>query len=134
RGEDQRHGRMLVTTVRQVETIGSMARTPRSRAGTVDAAALAAELRSRVRGEVRFDDGGRALYATDASNYRQVPIGVVLPRDAEDVVQTIEACRRLGAPILPRGCGTSLAGQCCNVAVVLDMSKHMHRLVALDPA
>jgi FAD/FMN-containing dehydrogenase/Fe-S oxidoreductase len=125
---------MLVTTVRQVETIGSMARTPRSRAGTVDAAALAAELRSRVRGEVRFDDGGRALYATDASNYRQVPIGVVLPRDAEDVVQTVAACRRLGAPILPRGCGTSLAGQCCNVAVVLDMSKHMHRLVALDPA
>jgi len=98
------------------------------------AAALAAELAAGVAGEVRFDAGSRALYATDASNYRQVPIGVVLPRDAADVAATIAACRRHGAPVLARGGGTSLAGQCCNVAVVLDFSKYMHRLVELDPA
>jgi FAD/FMN-containing dehydrogenase/Fe-S oxidoreductase len=97
------------------------------------AAALAAELRAAVGGEVRFDAGSRALYSTDASNYRQVPIGVVLPRDAADVEATVAACRRHGAPVLSRGGGTSLAGQCCNVAVVLDFSKYMHRLLELDP-
>jgi len=98
------------------------------------AAALAAELATSLRGEVRFDAGSRALYATDGSNYRQVPIGVVLPRDASDVAATLAACRRHGAPVLARGGGTSLAGQCCNVAVVLDFSRHMHRLLELDPA
>jgi FAD/FMN-containing dehydrogenase/Fe-S oxidoreductase len=97
------------------------------------AAALAAELAAAVQGEVRFDAGSRALYATDGSNYRQVPIGVVVPRDAGDVAATLAACRRHGAPVLARGGGTSLAGQCCNVAVVLDFSKYMHRLVELDP-
>jgi FAD/FMN-containing dehydrogenase/Fe-S oxidoreductase len=97
------------------------------------AAALAAELAGALRGEVRFDAGSRALYATDASNYRQVPIGVVVPRDAADVAATLAACRRHGAPVLARGGGTSLAGQCCNVAVVLDFSQSMHRLVELDP-
>mgnify|MGYP005842068389 CR=1 FL=1 len=86
-----------------------------------------------MRGEVRFDDGSRAMYATDSSNYRQVPIGVVLPLDTEDVVETIAACRRFGAPVLPRAGGTSLAGQCCNAAVVIDMSRHMHGIVELDP-
>src|SRR5580698_10743270 len=85
---------------------------------------LEASLQSSIRGEVRFDVGSRALYATDASNYRQVPIGVVLPRDIADVQTTIAACRELGAPVLSRGGGTSLAGQCCNVAVVLDFSKY----------
>jgi hypothetical protein len=85
----------------------------------VDADALAAELRRHVRGEVRFDDGSRALYATDGSNYRQVPIGVVLPRDIDDITATMATARRYGAPVLARGGGTSLAGQCCNVAVVL---------------
>ena len=98
----------------------------------VDAAALAAALKNAVRGEVRFDDGSRALYATDASNYRQVPIGVVLPRDAHDVVTTVELARRFGAPVLGRGGGTSLAGQCCNVAVVLDMSKYMNHVVEMN--
>src|SRR5919197_938368 len=98
-----------------------------------DAAVLAAELRTHVRGAVRFDEGSRALYATDASNYRQVPIGVVIPRNAGDVVQTIAVCRRHGAPVLPRGAGTSLAGQGCNVAVVIDMSRHMNRVIELDP-
>jgi FAD/FMN-containing dehydrogenase/Fe-S oxidoreductase len=94
---------------------------------------LETRLRARVRGEVRFDPASRALYAADASNYRQTPIGVVLPRDAEDVEATITACRELGAAILPRGAGTSLSGQCCNVAVILDFSKYMRRLVSLDP-
>ena len=99
----------------------------------VDAAALAEALRRAVRGEVRFDDGACALYATDASNYRQVPIGVVLPRDANDVIAAVELARKFGAPVLGRGAGTSLAGQCCNVAVVLDMSKYMHRIVEMSP-
>jgi len=101
---------------------------------SVDAAALADELRRATKGEVRFDDGARGLYATDASNYRQVPIGVVVPRDAADVVATVALARRFGAPILGRGAGTSLAGQCCNVAVVIDMSKYMHHIVEMNPA
>src|SRR4051794_24950495 len=96
--------------------------------------ALEADLRSHIRGEVRFDAGSRALYATDASNYRQTPIGVVIPRDAEDVVQAVAAARRHGAPLLARGGGTSLAGQCCNIALVLDFSKYMNRVLAIDPA
>ncbi len=91
------------------------------------------KLKEKIRGEVRFDDGSRALYATDASNYRQVPIGVVIPRDVEDVIETVALCRGEGVPILTRGAGTSLAGQCCNVAVVLDLSKHLQRIVAIDP-
>src|SRR5512145_1728541 len=91
----------------------------------VDAAGLAAALRREIGGEVRFDDGSRALYATDASNYRQIPIGVVMPQNADDVIAAVALARKFGAPILARGAGTSLAGQCCNVAVVLDMSKYM---------
>ncbi|MGE5057158.1 MAG: FAD-binding and (Fe-S)-binding domain-containing protein [Acidobacteriota bacterium] len=98
-----------------------------------DAAGLAEALRARLRGEVRFDHGARALYATDGSNYRQVPIGVVLPYDAEDVVAAIATCREFGAPLLCRGGGTSLAGQCCNVAVVLDFTKHMGNILEIDP-
>src|SRR5579875_2238692 len=94
---------------------------------------LEAKLRATVRGEVRFDPASRALYATDASNYRQTPVGVVVPQDAADVEATLAACRAVGAAVLPRGAGTSLAGQCCNVAVVLDFSKAMRRLIALDP-
>src|SRR4051812_30360041 len=81
---------------------------------------LARELRQQIDGEVRFDDGSRALYATDGSNYRQIPIGVVIPRTTEDVVAAIAVCRQFDAPVLSRGGGTSLAGQCCNVAVVID--------------
>jgi FAD/FMN-containing dehydrogenase/Fe-S oxidoreductase len=104
------------------------------RNSSVDAKELEARLRRKIRGEVRFDDGSRALYATDGSNYRQVPIGVVIPRDAEDVVETVALARSFGAPILARGCGTSLAGQCCNVAVVMDFSKYMHRILEIDEA
>ncbi|HVX42121.1 MAG TPA: FAD-binding and (Fe-S)-binding domain-containing protein [Gemmatimonadaceae bacterium] len=99
----------------------------------VDRAALAAALRSRIAGEVRFSDGDRALYATDASNYRQVPIGVVLPRSADDVIATVATAREFGAPILMRGGGTSLAGQTCNVAVVIDNSKYYNRILEIDP-
>ena len=98
-----------------------------------DASGLHEALRKNVRGEVRFDNGSRALYATDASNYRQVPIGVVLPHDAEDVIAAIAVCREFGAPLLCRGGGTSLAGQCCNVAIVLDFSKHMASILEIDP-
>jgi FAD/FMN-containing dehydrogenase/Fe-S oxidoreductase len=98
----------------------------------VDAEILASELKRAIKGEVRFDNGSRALYATDASNYRQVPIGVVLPRDADDVIATVALARKHGAPILARGGGTSLAGQCCNVAVVMDFSKYMHNIRELN--
>jgi FAD/FMN-containing dehydrogenase/Fe-S oxidoreductase len=97
------------------------------------AAELERELARTVKGEVRFDRGSRALYATDASNYRQIPIGLVVPHDDEDVIATVAACRKYGAPVLPRGAGTSLAGQCCNVAVVLDFTKHMNKIVELNP-
>jgi FAD/FMN-containing dehydrogenase/Fe-S oxidoreductase len=99
----------------------------------VDARALEATLRGCLRGEVRFDNGSRALYATDGSNYRQVPIGVVIPQDTDDVIATVAACRQFGAPLLPRGGGTSLAGQCCNVAIVLDFSKYMAGILEIDP-
>jgi FAD/FMN-containing dehydrogenase/Fe-S oxidoreductase len=94
--------------------------------------ALEARLRRRVKGQVQFDEGSRALYATDSSNYRQVPIGVVCPRDADDVVAAVAACRESGAPVLSRGAGTSLAGQGCNVAVILDCSRHLNRILAID--
>ena len=83
---------------------------------------------------MRFSPGDRATYATDASNYRHVPIGVVVPLDADDVVAAVEVCRAHDAPILPRGAGTSLAGQCANVAVVVDFSKHLRGILEVDPA
>src|SRR5947199_6286929 len=95
--------------------------------------ALESDLGRHISGEVRFDNGSRALYATDASNYRQVPIGVVVPRDADDVIAAISICRENAAPVLCRGGGTSLAGQCCNVAVVFDFSKYMAQILELDP-
>src|SRR5579864_3427294 len=107
---------------------------PASKSSRTDAARLAEVLRDQVGGEVRFDDGSRALYATDGSNYRQVPIGVVIPHDADDVLAAISVCREFGAPLLCRGGGTSLAGQCCNVAVVLDFSKYMAKILDIDPA
>ena len=99
----------------------------------VDARALEDALRRSVRGEVRFDAGSRAAYSTDGSNYRQVPIGVVVPATTDDVVATVAACAEHGAPVLNRAGGTSLAGQCCNVAVVLDHTKYLNRILELDP-
>ena len=96
------------------------------------AAELERELKQTIKGEVRFDRGSRALYATDGSNYRQIPIGLVVPRDDADVIAAVGACRKYGAPVLARGAGTSLAGQCCNVAVVLDFTKYMNQILELD--
>ena len=111
---------------------------PSSHAVPIDSFAQAAELETELRrtvsGEVRFDRGSRALYSTDASNYRQVPIGVVVPRHEDDVRAAIAACRSFDAPILARGAGTSLAGQSCNVAVVLDFTKYMNGILELNPA
>jgi FAD/FMN-containing dehydrogenase/Fe-S oxidoreductase len=94
---------------------------------------LEAQLKAGIRGDVLFDAGSRALYATDASNYRQLPVGVILPRDAADVEAALHECRALGAAVLPRGGGTSLSGQCANVAVVFDFSRYMNGLTSIDP-
>ena len=94
---------------------------------------LEALLKSTVRGDILFDLGSRALYAADSSNYRQLPVGVVNPRDAADVEAAMAACRATGAAVLPRGAGTSLAGQCANVAVVFDYSRYMRGLTSIDP-
>ena len=106
---------------------------PPAHSAQLDASVLEAALRRHLRGEVRFDSGSRALYATDGSNYRQVPIGVIVPRDKEDVLATVALCRDHGAPLLARGGGTSLAGQCCNSAVILDFSKYMASILEIDP-
>ncbi|HXT14357.1 MAG TPA: FAD-linked oxidase C-terminal domain-containing protein [Gemmatimonadaceae bacterium] len=98
----------------------------------IDVPALEKWLRSDVRGEVRFNDGDRALYSTDASNYRQLPVGVVVPRSADDVVATVAACRAFGAPIMSRGGATDLAGATCNAAVVMDLSKYMNRVLEIN--
>ncbi|TBW48853.1 FAD-binding oxidoreductase [Marinobacter halodurans] len=100
---------------------------------TADIDALVAALEAVIDGEVRFEMGSRALYATDASNYRQVPTGVVIPRHEQDIEQAVAIARRFDAPILMRGAGTSLAGQTCNAAVVLDTSKYMNRVLAVEP-
>jgi FAD/FMN-containing dehydrogenase/Fe-S oxidoreductase len=90
-------------------------------------------LRAAIEGEVRFDTGSRALYATDASNYRMPPIGVVVPRQVDELVEIHRVCREHGAPIVLRGGGTSLAGQGCNTAVLIDFSKYLHHILEIDP-
>ena len=93
---------------------------------------LARELEGEVQGEIRFDQVSRLLYSTDASIYQILPLGVVLPRSEEDVVATVEIARRRGVPVLPRGGGTSLAGQTVGPAVVIDYSKYMRALLEVD--
>ena len=90
------------------------------------------ELTMSVEGEVRFDRGTIAVYSHDASNYRQVPIGVVIPRHEEDVVATVNLARAENIPILARGGGTALGGQATSAALVLDFSKYMNRVLAID--
>jgi FAD/FMN-containing dehydrogenase/Fe-S oxidoreductase len=99
----------------------------------VERPGLVADLRREVAGEVRFDSITRQLYATDASAYEVTPIGVVFPRDTDDVAAALRYCARREIPVLPRGGGTSLAGQTVNEAVVLDFTKHMADLLATDP-
>src|SRR3954471_10938675 len=104
---------------------------PRSREA-VDVKALENELRKRISGEVRFDDGARGLYAYDASNYTQPPIGVVIPKSADDIEYAVETCRKPRAPVLSRGGGTSLSGSTVNIAVVIDMSKYFNRVLEIN--
>jgi FAD/FMN-containing dehydrogenase/Fe-S oxidoreductase len=104
-----------------------------TRHATIAVAALERELRARISGEVRFGESDRALYASDAGNYRMVPIGVVLPRTEEDIEETIATCRRYGAPITARGGGTGIPGQTVNVAVLLDFSKYFNQIRELNP-
>src|SRR6185437_4605161 len=97
------------------------------------ASELEKRLREKIRGEVRFDAASRAAYPTDSSNYRHIPIGLVIPRDEDDVIATVAICRNLNAPVLSRGGGTSVSGQTCNAAVILDFSKYMNNMDAVDP-
>src|SRR5690606_9264848 len=97
-----------------------------------EASQLERELRATVKGEVRFDAKSRALYATDASPYRIVPLGVVVPLDDDDVRAAVAAAARHGAPIRPRGGGTSVAGQTVGEALVIDVSKHLTALLELN--
>jgi len=99
----------------------------------VDTDKLRAALAEKVDGEVRFDAGSRAAYAHDGSNYRQPPLGVVVPRTPEAAAAAVGVCAEFGAPVLSRGGGTSLAGQCCNTAVVIDWTKYCHQVVSVDP-
>jgi FAD/FMN-containing dehydrogenase/Fe-S oxidoreductase len=99
----------------------------------IDVRSLAHELERSLEGEVRFSAADRALYSATGANYRQLPIGVVIPRTTDDVVETVRACREHGAPLLSRGGGTGLAGQTTNVAVVIDFSKYLNRIIEIDP-
>jgi FAD/FMN-containing dehydrogenase/Fe-S oxidoreductase len=105
-------------------------RSPLDETGRV---ALGKRLSAQISGQVAFDGATRAVYATDSSNYRQIPLGVVFPRDARDVVTVVRACAAVGAPVLGRGAGTGLAGQTVNVGVVLDFSRHMTAILDIDP-
>jgi FAD/FMN-containing dehydrogenase/Fe-S oxidoreductase len=95
--------------------------------------AIKEELEGKIKGEVRFDAADRGMYSADASNYRMIPLGVVLPKDAEDIEATVTACRKYGAPIFARGGGTGIPGQTVNNGVLLDFSKYYNRILELDP-
>ena len=94
---------------------------------------FASELKQVLEGDVRFDARSLAVYSTDASNYRQVPVGVVCPRHEQDVIRTLALARENEVPIVPRGGGTSLSGNSCNTALVLDFSRYMSEIKSIDP-
>jgi FAD/FMN-containing dehydrogenase/Fe-S oxidoreductase len=98
-----------------------------------DSGRLEGALRERLRGEVRFDRKSRLLYSTDASIYQIEPLGVVLPRDEDDVRSALLLAAEEGVPVLPRGGGTGLAGQTVGRALVLDFSKYMSAILEIDP-
>lgn len=104
----------------------------RDQSQNIDVRALESDLQRICEGEVRFDNTTRAIYSSDAGNYRQIPIGVTIPRSRDEVEEIVRVCHKHEAPILPRGAATSLSGQCCNVAVVIDMARHLHRIVEID--
>ena len=97
-----------------------------------DTRELVEELRRSVTGEVRFDKMTRMLYSTDASIYQIEPVGVVLPKSADDVIAVLEAAHRYNLPVLPRGGGTSLAGQTVANAIVMDFSRHMRDVLEVN--
>ena len=100
--------------------------------GSTEKPELVAALDRRIDGDVRFDDYSRRLYATDASAYEVTPIGVVFPKSTADVAAVQAYCFEEGIPVLPRGGGTSLAGQTVNEAVVLDLTRYMDAVVSTD--
>ncbi|MCA6092419.1 FAD-binding oxidoreductase [Streptomyces sp. SCA3-4] len=103
-----------------------------SRSATDPYASLRAALGTVVRGDVDFSVSARALTTMDASNYRRVPLGVVAPRDADDVAGVLAVCREHGVPVVPRGGGTSVAGQATGEGVVLDFTRHMDAVLSVD--
>jgi FAD/FMN-containing dehydrogenase/Fe-S oxidoreductase len=125
--------RIPLATSEDLKRLPEAQRGGASGAEAIDVRGLQAELERNIEGEVRFDAGSKAMYAVDASNYRQVPIGVVIPKSKEDVVRTVAACRKYQTPLLSRGGGTSLAGQTCNVAIVIDWTKYMHGVLDINP-
>jgi FAD/FMN-containing dehydrogenase/Fe-S oxidoreductase len=100
----------------------------------MDTSRLVRALKEAVQGDVRFDHVSRVLYSTDASIYQIMPVGVVLPRGPEDIAATLRIAREEGVPVIPRGGGTSLAGQAVGRAIILDCSRYMDRILALDAA
>jgi FAD/FMN-containing dehydrogenase/Fe-S oxidoreductase len=112
--------------------MSEIARIVQEKVRKVDVAALKKDLCTAVNGEVRFDTGSRALYATDGSNYRHAPLGVVIPKDRASVIAAVTICRRHGAPVISRGCGTGLAGQTCGAGVIIDHSKYLNRILHID--
>ena len=125
---------VTITTKTPPTQLNNRLQTGTTRQLIVDAAALEQKLRSSIQGEVRFGGADRGMYASDASNYRMIPLGVILPRDADDVVAAVAACRKYGAPIFARGGGTAIPGQTVNDGVLFDFSKYMNRIHELDPA
>src|SRR3954452_16064092 len=118
----------MVSSTRESELVQLRisAREPLARRAVhrLDQLGLWARLLRDVEGEVRFDRGSLGLYAQDASNYLHVPLGVVLPKSRADVLAALRACHQYGVPVLSRAGGTGLAGQTCNEALVLDVSKY----------
>lgn len=90
------------------------------------------EMEQKIEGEVRLADGDRALYSTDSSNYRQIPLGVILPKSKNDIIETVRICRKHFAPVTFRGDGTSLAGQATNTSFIIDISKYYNKVLRVD--
>src|ERR1051326_3564309 len=125
---------VTITTKSPPTQIKNRLQTGTSNQLTIDVGALNKELHAAIRGEVRFGGADRGMYASDASNYRMIPLGVILPKDADDVVAAVAACRKYAAPIFARGGGTAIPGQTVNDGVLFDFSKYMNRIHELDPA
>jgi len=93
---------------------------------------LRSQLEAQTTADIRFDAATRAVYASEASNYRQLPIGVVVPRSIKDVITAMRLCQEANLPLLPRGAGTSMCGQSVNAAVIIDTSKYLNRIIDID--